>query len=119
MIIRKSPLYVLVSALLILSVPFGIPHYSAFPAPGDKGISRNVIIVNQTGTGDYTHIQWAIDNASDGDTIYVEAGIYHENITVCGKTIELLGEDNSTTFIKADDNKTCIILSSSLIFLPK
>jgi len=32
---------------------------------------------------DYEKIQWAVDNATDGDTIIVRDGIYHESITVC------------------------------------
>ncbi|MCD6513229.1 MAG: hypothetical protein J7K61_06480, partial [Thermoplasmata archaeon] len=31
---------------------------------------------------DYPTIQQAVDAASDGDTIYVEAGIYTESITI-------------------------------------
>ena len=31
---------------------------------------------------DYAKIQWAVDNASDGDTIIVRDGIYYESITV-------------------------------------
>ena len=38
--------------------------------------SRGTIIVNASGGGDYTQIQWAVDNASEGDTVYVEAGTY-------------------------------------------
>ena len=33
-------------------------------------------------TEDYTRIQYAIDNASDGDTIFVYGGIYTELINV-------------------------------------
>ena len=31
---------------------------------------------------DYAKIQWAVDNASAGDTIIVRDGIYYESITV-------------------------------------
>ena len=31
---------------------------------------------------DYEKIQWAVDNATDGDTIIVRDGIYYESITV-------------------------------------
>ncbi|MEE9152347.1 MAG: right-handed parallel beta-helix repeat-containing protein [Thermoplasmata archaeon] len=43
-------------------------------------------------------IQSAIDNASDGDTVFVKSGTYYENITV-SKAINLTGEDSSTTII--------------------
>jgi len=47
---------------------------------------------------DYPTIQEAIDAANEGDTIFVRAGVYYENIVV-NKTIYLIGEDKSTTVI--------------------
>jgi parallel beta-helix repeat protein len=47
---------------------------------------------------DYPTIQAALDAANDGDTIYVKAGTYHENVVV-NKTISLIGEDPNTTVI--------------------
>ena len=60
--------------------------------------SRGTIIVNASGGGDYTHIQWAIDNASDGDNVYVKRGIYREKLHIT-KRISLIGEGNSSTII--------------------
>ena len=60
--------------------------------------SRGTIIVNATGGGDYTHIQWAIDNASEGDTVYVEAGTYNESIII-NNTISLIGAGRDNTII--------------------
>ena len=57
-----------------------------------------IIFVNRSGEGDYTNIQWAIDNASEGDTIYVEAGTYNENIII-NKSINLLGTSKEHTRI--------------------
>ena len=37
--------------------------------------SRNIIYVDDDGTADYTSIQDAIDNASDGDIIIVYEGV--------------------------------------------
>jgi parallel beta-helix repeat protein len=47
------------------------------------------------------YIQDLIDNASDGDTIYVPNGIYYENIII-NKSISLIGEDKNTTIIDAN-----------------
>jgi parallel beta-helix repeat protein len=52
---------------------------------------------------DYPKIQEAIDNANNGDTIFVRNGTYRENIVV-NKTISLIGENRETTII--DGNKT-------------
>jgi hypothetical protein len=46
----------------------------------------------------YTTIQKAINNATPGDTIFVRAGIYSENITL-NKTVTLIGEYKWATFI--------------------
>jgi parallel beta-helix repeat protein len=47
---------------------------------------------------DYPTIQEAINNANEGDTIFVRNGIYYENIVV-NKTISVLGESRETTII--------------------
>jgi parallel beta-helix repeat protein len=54
--------------------------------------------VGGIGPGNYTRIQDAIDNASDGDTVYVFSGTYQENVIV-NKTLNLTGEDKGTTII--------------------
>ncbi|HNX39729.1 MAG TPA: NosD domain-containing protein [Methanothrix sp.] len=41
---------------------------------------------------DYPQIQQALDNASEGDIIEVQSGIYHENVYIF-KTVELMGID--------------------------
>jgi len=56
------------------------------------------LYVGGSGPGNYTRIQDAIDNASDGDTIFVYSGVYYEHVVV-NKTIDLIGEDKDTTVI--------------------
>ena len=46
----------------------------------------------------YRRIQDAINDAEDGDTIYVHAGIYYENIYI-NKPIRLIGENKNTIII--------------------
>ena len=47
---------------------------------------------------DYARIQWAIDNASAGDTIIVRDGIYYESITV-SKQLTIKSENGSDNCI--------------------
>ena len=47
---------------------------------------------------DYEKIQWAVDNASDGDTILVRDGIYYESITV-SKQLTIKSENGSENCI--------------------
>ena len=64
-------------AILVFSIIALIPIATASP---------DVIYV----PGDHKKIQWAIDNATAGDTIIVNSGIYHEGVTV-NKQLTLKG----------------------------
>ena len=61
--------------------------------------SRTRIVPNQ-----YATIQAAIDDARNGDTILVNAGIYRETIVLHDwKDIEIRGENRNTTIVRAED----------------
>jgi len=60
--------------------------------------SGNIYYVGGTGPNNYTKIQDAIDNTSDGDTVFVYSGIYYENIMI-NTSIDLIGEDMYSTII--------------------
>src|SRR5438132_1183992 len=72
------------SALLLLA-----PLVLALePAPVSPAI-----VVSQDGSGAYTEIQRAIDNAKPGDTIFIKAGSYREDVVVHSKNrLRLVGE---------------------------
>jgi parallel beta-helix repeat protein len=69
------------------------------------------LYVGGSGPGNYTRIQDAIDNASDGDTIFVFSGIYNETIVV-NMSISLLGEKKETTIITNDGTTDIITLNT-------
>jgi parallel beta-helix repeat protein len=58
------------------------------------------LYVGGSGPNNYTRIQYAINDANDGDTVFVydDSAPYHENIIV-KKSINLIGEDRNTTII--------------------
>jgi len=96
--IRKG----LVVAIIVLFV--GV---SVVPSAGMVEIStigRAIFYVGGDGPGNYTTIQSAIDNTSDGDTVFVydDSSPYYEHVVV-DKSINLIGEDRDTTII--DGNK--------------
>ena len=69
--------------------------------------SGNTLYVGGNGTGNYTKIQDAIDDASNGDIVYVydDGSPYYENVRV-NKSINLVGEDRNTTRITAPHHYT-------------
>ncbi|DAC73363.1 MAG TPA: hypothetical protein DSN98_00315 [Thermoplasmata archaeon] len=71
------------------------------PLPTSRG---NWLYVGGNGPGNYSTIQDAVDNASDGDTVYVYHGIYNQTpysseCVKIFKSISLIGEDKNTTII--------------------
>jgi parallel beta-helix repeat protein len=62
------------------------------------------IYVDNEGSKDFTSIQDAINTANEGDTVFVYAGTYNENLVI-NKSINLIGENkNSTIIIGNGDN---------------
>ena len=66
------------------------------------------LTVDDDGPADFNTIQEAINNATEGDTIYVYNGTYYENLIV-NKTVSLVGENSSITII--DGNGTDSVIS--------
>jgi nitrous oxidase accessory protein NosD len=61
----------------------------------------------------YPTIQEAINNADDGDLIYVRSGVYYENVVV-NKTVSLLGENRNSTIIDGGGNGTVVIIENAI-----
>ncbi len=62
------------------------------------------LYVGGNGPNNYTKIQDAIDNASDGDTVFVFSGLYIEGEIEIEKSINLIGEDKETTIIDGNQS---------------
>jgi hypothetical protein len=58
------------------------------------------LYVGGSGPGNYSNIQDAVDNASDGDIVFIydDSSPYHERVTV-KKSITITGENRDTTII--------------------
>jgi parallel beta-helix repeat protein len=71
--------------------------------------------VDDDGTADYTKIQDAIDNASDGDSVFVYNGTYYEHVTIHLANISLIGENKHTTIIDGGGSKYILKLAANNI----
>ena len=96
---RKTVISLAVSAVFLLSL-FSMARFNF-------AFSSETIVVPT----DFPTIQAAINNASDGDTVFVFNGTYFENVVV-NKTIMLVGEDRDTTIIDGDGNSFAIHVAS-------
>lgn len=87
--------------------------FSASPVIGSgysSTSSGNILYVGGSGPGNYSKIQYAIGNTSDGDTIFVYNGTYYENVYIY-KQIQLIGENRNNTIINASGDTYCILIA--------
>ena len=80
----------------------------------ESTVSGAVISVNDDGGADYFSIQAAIDNASNGDTIYVWPGTYYGNIII-DKSITLIGNSPGNTTIDGNAKSHVIFITSDWV----
>jgi len=105
--------------IIILFLCLGITPSIALNTPIKTISSGNILYVGGTGPNNYTNIQDAIDNACNGDTVFVydDSSPYMENLIV-DKSIKLIGENRDTTFINGSRNSSLSavnILSENVI----
>jgi len=91
---KNKFLFIIIFCLFVLVFPF---------------VSSQTLYVNST--SNYTTIQSAIDNASNGDTVIAGSGIYNENIII-NKSITLLGAQNGIDAKTRSTSNESIINSS-------
>jgi len=86
--------------------------------PTVSTLDGNTLYVGGSGPGNYTTIQDAIDNASDGDTVFVydDSSPYYENVVV-DKSINLIGEDRNSTIIDGDALGDVVYVSADFVHI--
>jgi nitrous oxidase accessory protein len=108
-IIKQSIVVTLILVFMGASVVSGLTANIA-TQPMSRG---NWLYVGGGGPGNYTSIQKAIDNSSNGDTIYVFNNTYNENLDTKLKKITLMGEDKDITFIQGQGASPAVKIGTS------
>ena len=67
--------------------------------------------------GNYSKIQDAVNAAQPGDTIYVDAGTYNENVIVKKSNITIIGHDSSDTILLGNVTGTGFRIQASNVVL--
>ena len=70
------------------------------------------LFVDDDGGANYTTISEAVQDADDGDTVYVFNGTYNEQVII-DKAIDLIGESKENTIIKTDSGENVVITSEN------
>lgn len=101
--VKKGIVCVLVCMLMIVSTIIAVSATSVSEKTSQPLATGNILYVGGQGPNNYTKIQDAIDDASDGDTIFVfdDSSPYDENIVI-EKSLTLKGENKSSTVILGD-----------------
>jgi nitrous oxidase accessory protein len=112
----------LIKKILIISIIFLFLGVSINPSVAIDNVkiltnpicSGNTLYVGGGGSDNYSKIQDAIDNTSDGDTVFVydDSSPYYENLII-DNSINLIGEDRDTTIIDGDFKDNTILVTSS------
>jgi len=105
---KKIIVSILVIGLLLSSASLTAGEKETPMAPFDG----NTLYVGGNGSGNYSSIQEGVNNASEGDTVFVydESSPYYENIDI-GKSINLIGENRNTTIIDGNENGHVVHIS--------
>ncbi len=110
----KSPIPLIIALLLISTSIFGVSYVAE--ELSSTSFDSNIFYVGGDGPGNYSRIQDAINDASDGDTVFVYNGIYVENLIVY-KSINLIGENRNTTIIDGNKNDSVVQIDSDWVYI--
>ncbi len=107
---------ILAIGIILLFIGMSISSSTGFNTieqPITTTSNGKTLYVGGSGPNNYTKIQYAIDDASDGDTVFVydDSSPYYEHVTV-NKRINLIGEDKNTTVIDGSDIGDVVLISA-------
>ena len=108
----------LVVGVIVLFICMSITPSVAIDNPLKPISNGNTLYVGGTGPGNYTKIQDAINDANDGDTVFVydDSSPYYENVVI-DRTINLIGEDKNTTVIDGMKYATVVSVQTNKAYI--
>ena len=106
-IARNVIVFGIITLFIEASIVFGI-NIQIEETTSSRG---NTLYVGGSGEGNYTRIQDAINNASDGDTVFVYNGTYDEYLII-NIRINLIGESTHNTIVTKYASLAVITISS-------
>ncbi len=108
---------ILTIGIMLLFIGMTISSSTGFNLEKQSSIKKldgKTLYVGGDGPGNYSKIQDAIQDANDGDTIFVFNGRYIENVNVY-KSINLIGEDNRQTIIERDQPGATVKITTGFV----
>lgn len=103
----------IVSIVILCIGASSVTAYNIQSSLNPQPMNRGTLYVGGGGAGNYTSIQEAIDNSTNGDTIFVFAGTYAENVDTKLKKISLIGENRESTFIEGQTTNPVVRIGIS------
>jgi len=112
--LKRCIIYLIATAMLITTTLSGTGMI--FEVDGDRTEKQKTLYVGGSGPGNYSSIQKAISEASDGDIIFVykESSPYKENVVI-DKSIQLLGESKKYTVIDGCEKDDVIRITANKV----
>jgi parallel beta-helix repeat protein len=110
---KKSVICILVCMLMLINVitpVSGIKHSEKMTEPLTAG---SILYVGGGGPGNYSKIQDAVNDATNGDTVFVydDSSPYVENVMI-NISLSLIGEDKNTTMIDGANNTHSVTITA-------
>ena len=103
----------IVSIVILFIGASSVTAYTVQSSLNPQPMGRGTLYVGGAGPGNYTSIQEAIDNSTSGDTIFVFAGTYTENVDTKLKKVTVMGENRETTFIEGQTTNPVVRIGNS------